>query len=71
MNYRRKMEGRQWSDGLHQAVEAKRGDDQGQDSTLATITLQNYFKLYKKLGGMTGTAMTRPMSSGRSTNSTS
>ena len=55
----RKMEGRQWSDGLHQAVESKEGVKIKQESqTLATITLQNYFKLYKKLGGMTGTAMT-------------
>ena len=55
----RKMDGRQWSDGLHQAVEAKEGVTIKQESqTLATITLQNYFKLYKKLGGMTGTAMT-------------
>jgi len=53
----RKMAGRRWSDGLHQAVEAKEGvhiDDETQ--TLATITIQNYFRLYQKLGGMTGTA---------------
>ena len=55
----RKMEGRQWSDGLHQAVEAKEGVKvKEENQTLATITLQNFFKLYKKLGGMTGTAMT-------------
>jgi len=55
----RKMEGRQWSDGLHQAVEAKEGVTiKAENQTLATITLQNFFKLYKKLGGMTGTAMT-------------
>jgi len=55
----RKMHGRQWSDGLHQAVEAKEGVRVKEVSqTLATITLQNYFKLYKKLCGMTGTAMT-------------
>ena len=55
----RKMEGRQWSDGLHQAVEAKEGVTiKNETQTLATITLQNYFKLYKKLAGMTGTAMT-------------
>lgn len=55
----RKMPGRQWSDGLHQAVEAKEGVRVKEVSqTMATITLQNYFKLYKKLGGMTGTAMT-------------
>ncbi|MCA8987326.1 MAG: preprotein translocase subunit SecA [Planctomycetaceae bacterium] len=55
----RKMYGRQWSDGLHQAVEAKEGVRIKETTqTLATITLQNFFKLYKKLGGMTGTAMT-------------
>jgi preprotein translocase subunit SecA len=55
----RKMTGRQWSDGLHQAVEAKEGVKIKEvTQTLATITLQNYFKLYKKLCGMTGTAMT-------------
>ena len=55
----RLMEGRQWSDGLHQAVEAKeRVKIKEETQTLATITLQNYFKLYKKLAGMTGTAMT-------------
>ncbi|MCL2624939.1 MAG: preprotein translocase subunit SecA, partial [Planctomycetaceae bacterium] len=55
----RLMEGRQWSDGLHQAVEAKEGVRVKEETqTLATITLQNYFKLYDKLAGMTGTAMT-------------
>ncbi|HLJ09558.1 MAG TPA: DEAD/DEAH box helicase, partial [Planctomycetaceae bacterium] len=55
----RLMKGRQWSDGLHQAVEAKEGVTvKAENQTLATITLQNYFKLYKKLAGMTGTAMT-------------
>src|SRR6516225_9482264 len=58
----RLMMGRQWSDGLHQAVEAKHGRDgvkiKEETQTLATVTLQNYFKLYKKLAGMTGTAMT-------------
>ena len=55
----RLMEGRQWSDGLHQAVEAKEGVKIKEESqTLATITLQNFFKLYGKLAGMTGTAMT-------------
>ncbi len=55
----RAMHGRQWSDGLHQAVEAKeRVKIKEETQTLATITLQNFFKLYKKLGGMTGTAMT-------------
>ncbi len=55
----RKMVGRQWSDGLHQAVEAKeRVPIKTETQTLATITLQNFFKLYKALSGMTGTAMT-------------
>src|SRR4029079_19044801 len=55
----RKMPGRQWSDGLHQAVEAKEGVKVKEETqTLATITLQNFFKLYKKIAGMTGTAMT-------------
>jgi preprotein translocase subunit SecA len=55
----RKMEGRQWSDGLHQAVQAKEGlKIKAESQTLATITLQNFFKLYTKLAGMTGTAMT-------------
>jgi len=55
----RLMEGRQWSDGLHQAVEAKeKVRIKEENQTLATITLQNFFKLYKKLAGMTGTAMT-------------
>jgi preprotein translocase subunit SecA len=58
----RLMIGRQWSDGLHQAIEAKHARDgvkiKEETQTLATITLQNYFKLYKKLAGMTGTAMT-------------
>jgi preprotein translocase subunit SecA len=55
----RLMHGRQWSDGLHQAVEAKEHVSIKQESqTLATITLQNLFKLYKHLAGMTGTAMT-------------
>ena len=55
----RLMTGRQWSDGLHQAVEAKeRVRIKEENQTLATITLQNYFKLYAKLSGMTGTAMT-------------
>ncbi|QDT42034.1 preprotein translocase subunit SecA [Gimesia alba] len=55
----RLMPGRQWGDGLHQAVEAKEGVKIKEESqTLATITLQNFFKLYDKLAGMTGTAMT-------------
>src|SRR4029077_19235931 len=55
----RKMSGRRWSDGLHQAVEAKEGVQIDRETqTLATITIQNYFRLYEKLGGMTGTAET-------------
>jgi preprotein translocase subunit SecA len=55
----RTMPGRRWSDGLHQAVEAKeRVKIERENQTLATITLQNYFRLYQKLGGMTGTAAT-------------
>ena len=55
----RLMPGRRWSEGLHQAVEAKEGVAVRQESrTLATITFQNYFRLYKKLSGMTGTAAT-------------
>ncbi|MDK1030815.1 MAG: preprotein translocase subunit SecA, partial [Planctomycetia bacterium] len=55
----RLMPGRQWSDGLHQAVEAKEGIRIKEETqTLATITLQNYFRMYQKLSGMTGTAMT-------------
>ena len=55
----RLMPGRRWSDGLHQAVEAKEGVQiRKEDQTLATITFQNYFRLYKKLSGMTGTAET-------------
>ena len=53
------MEGRRWSEGLHQAIEAKEGVRIREENvTLATITLQNYFRLYEKLGGMTGTAKT-------------
>jgi preprotein translocase subunit SecA len=53
------LEGRRWSEGLHQAVEAKEGVRiQEENQTLATITLQNYFRMYKKLAGMTGTALT-------------
>ncbi len=55
----RLMEGRTWSEGLHQAVEAKEGlQIRRENITMATITLQNYFKLYEKLSGMTGTAVT-------------
>ena len=55
----RVLEGRRWSDGIHQAVEAKEGVAiKDENQTLATITLQNYFRLYEKLSGMTGTAST-------------
>jgi len=55
----RMMDGRRWADGLHQAVEAKEGVDiMPENQTLASITFQNYFRLYPKLGGMTGTAAT-------------
>jgi preprotein translocase subunit SecA len=55
----RLMPGRRWSDGLHQAVEAKEGVEiQKENQTLATITFQNYFRMYRKLAGMTGTADT-------------
>src|ERR1700730_7305747 len=58
-NTGRKMPGRRWSDGLHQAVEAKEGVQIDRETqTLATITIQNYFRLYEKLAGMTGTAET-------------
>src|SRR5213078_1009089 len=55
----RLMHGRRWSDGLHQAVEAKEGAGiQNENQTLASITFQNYFRMYGKLAGMTGTADT-------------
>ena len=55
----RTMPGRRWSEGLHQAVEAKeRVQVKGETQTLATITIQNYFRMYEKLSGMTGTAET-------------
>ena len=55
----RLMYGRQWSDGLHQAVEAKEGVTIKEETqTMATVTIQNFFKMYKKIAGMTGTAMT-------------
>jgi preprotein translocase subunit SecA len=58
-NTGRKMTGRRWSDGLHQAVEAKEGVEiEGETQTYATVTIQNYFRLYFKLAGMTGTAET-------------
>ena len=53
------MDGRRWSDGLHQAVEAKEGVEiEPENQTLASITFQNYFRMYPKLSGMTGTAAT-------------
>ena len=53
------LEGRRWSEGLHQAVEAKEGVKiKEENQTLATVTLQNYFRMYDKLAGMTGTALT-------------
>ncbi|MHC4954620.1 MAG: preprotein translocase subunit SecA [Planctomycetota bacterium] len=58
-NTGRLMEGRRWSDGLHQAIEAKEGIKiQNENQTLATVTIQNFFRLYDKLCGMTGTALT-------------
>src|SRR5688500_20386161 len=55
----RMMDGRRWSDGLHQAVEAKEGVNiEPENQTLASITFQNYFRMYPKLSGMTGTAAT-------------
>jgi preprotein translocase subunit SecA len=55
----RLMPGRRWSDGLHQAIEAKEGVEiESENQTLATITIQNYFRMYRKLAGMTGTADT-------------
>ena len=54
------LEGRRWSEGLHQAVEAKEGVRvKEENQTLATVTLQNYFRMYDKLAGMTGTAIDR------------
>jgi preprotein translocase subunit SecA len=62
----RLMPGRRWSDGLHQAVEAKEGVKiQRENQTLATITFQNYFRMYRKLAGMTGTAMTEAAEFGK------
>lgn len=71
-NTGRAMVGRQWSDGLHQAVEAKEGVPIKQETqTVATVTIQNFFKMYKRLSGMTGTADTERRSSTTSTASTS
>lgn len=62
----RLMEGRRWSDGLHQAIEAKEGVEiQDETQTLASITFQNLFRLYPKLSGMTGTAMTEEAEFGK------
>jgi preprotein translocase subunit SecA len=62
----RQMPGRRWSDGLHQAVEAKEGVKiERENQTLATITFQNYFRMYKKLSGMTGTAETEAVEFGK------
>jgi preprotein translocase subunit SecA len=62
----RLMPGRRWSDGLHQAIEAKEGVKiQRENQTLATITFQNYFRMYKKLAGMTGTAETEAAEFGK------
>src|SRR5271163_3587315 len=62
----RQMPGRRWSDGLHQAVEAKEGVKiERENQTLATITFQNYFRMYKKLSGMTGTAETEAADFGK------
>jgi len=62
----REMPGRRWSDGLHQAVEAKEAVKiERENQTLATITFQNYFRMYKKLSGMTGTALTEAAEFGK------
>ena len=59
MNLRKSLDGRRFSDGLHQAIEAKENVKvEEENQTLASITYQNYFRLYQKLSGMTGTAMT-------------
>ena len=58
------MKGRRYSEGLHQAIEAKEGVEiQNESMTLATITFQNYFRMYEKLSGMTGTAKQRKRNS--------
>jgi preprotein translocase subunit SecA len=62
------MDGRRYSDGLHQAIEAKKCKAATQ--TFATVTLQNYFRMYNKLGGMTGTAVTEAGSYGKYTSLT-
>ena len=66
------MEGRRWSEGLHQAVEAKEGVKiEAENITVATVTIQNYFRMYERLAGMTGTASTEANESARSTSSRS
>jgi preprotein translocase subunit SecA len=68
----RMLAGRRYNEGMHQAIEAKEGVEiKNENQTLATITLQNYFRMYDKLSGMTGTARPRPPSSTRSTSSAS
>jgi len=68
----RQMPGRRWSDGLHQAVEAKEGVKiERENQTLATITFQNYFRMYKKLSGMTALRKPKPRDSARFTTLTS
>jgi preprotein translocase subunit SecA len=63
------MDGRRYSDGLHQAIEAKENVKiEAVTQTFATVTLQNYFRMYNKLGGMTGTAVTEAGELGKSTN---
>jgi preprotein translocase subunit SecA len=64
----RMMDGRRWSNGLHQAVEAKEGVKiEPENQTMASITFQNYFRMYPKLSGMTGTAAPKRRNSGTST----
>jgi preprotein translocase subunit SecA len=60
-----RMDGRRYSDGLHQAIEAKECKIEAASQTFATVTLQNYFRMYNKLGGMTGTAVTEEESFGK------
>jgi preprotein translocase subunit SecA len=62
------MDGRRYSDGLHQAIEAKENVKIEATQTFATVTLQNYFRMYNKLGGMTGTAETEAGEFGKFTN---
>lgn len=63
----RLMPGRRWSDGLHQAIEAKeKVDVKNENQTLASVTFQNYFRMYEKLAGMTGTAIPKLWNSKKS-----